>query len=278
MQTVKTIRGADTTAEFGASPEAIGAALYYEEKFVPTLFRPWVAPVIDAAGVGPGDRVLDVACGTGVVTRALAAVVGERPKAVGLDIAAGMLTVASRIDSTPEWRLGDAETLPFPEQSFDRVTCQFGLMFFADPVRAIGEMRRVLRPGGRLALSVWNSLEANRGFADKVEILQAVAGQAAADALRAPFCLGEADELADIARRAGLGEFELQDLAGEARFECIADFVDAELRGWLPVMGVDLDETTIAAIHDRCRRQMAGYGLDDGFVLPTSARILGADG
>lgn len=132
------------------------AAEVYEEVFVPILMQ-WAGRVADAARVQPGQRVLDVACGTGVLARAVAERVGPQGAVVGLDLNEGMLAVAGRKAPHVEWRQGRAEDLPFESQSFDRVVSQFGLMFFADR-RAVQEMVRVLRPGGHLAVAVWGRL------------------------------------------------------------------------------------------------------------------------
>lgn len=277
MSTVKTIRSDETTAGWQAPARAeLSAARFYQEKFVPALFRQWSAPVVEAAAVTRGDRVLDVACGTGVLTRDVAAIVGVDTPPAGLDLSAGMLAIAHELAPKIEWRQGNAENLPYPDNSFDRVLCQFGLMFFADRLAALAEMRRVLKPGGRLALAVWDRLENNPGFARKVEILEATAGNAAADALRAPFCLGDTALLHDLAREAGIGGLSVETLAGRARFPNIREFVAAELRGWLPVMDVHLDEATIAKVELECERRLSAFHESDnaGFVMSTSAHIL----
>jgi ubiquinone/menaquinone biosynthesis C-methylase UbiE len=130
------------------------AAEVYEEFYLPALFQEWTGPMLEAARVEPGARVLDVACGTGVLARALTERVGPRGSVVGLDINEGMLTVARRVSPRVEWRAGAAEALPFEAESFDAVLSQFGLMFFDDRRAAIREMQRVLKPGGRLAVAV----------------------------------------------------------------------------------------------------------------------------
>lgn len=276
MATVKTINSAETTAATPASRDEIVAATFYEEIFVPALFARWSPLVVEAAGVARGDRVLDVACGTGTATRAAAARTGPASAAVGLDIAPGMLSVARSLSPQLDWHHGSVDRLPFDDGSFDRVLCQFGLMFFADTAAAIREMLRVLRPGGRLAIAVWDRLERNPGFADKVEILEQTAGTGAADALRAPFCLGDRERLCALAGAAGMRELEANTHRGEARFRSLEAFVDAEVRGWLPVMDVHLDEATIGRIVERCRRRMHAYagGAGGEFVMPTSAHIL----
>ena len=256
--------------------DEVAAARFYEEVFVPALFAEWAPRLIDAAGVEVGDRVLDVACGTGVAVRAAAKASGSDALVTGLDLSAGMLQVARQLSPGVEWLAGDADTLSFPDASFNRVVCQFGLMFFADPVRALKEMRRVCSPGGRVAVAVWNDLAHNPGFSDKVDVLERLAGAAAADALRAPFCLGDRETLMRHASDARLNAVSIDVCSGNARFNSIAEFVDTELEAWLPVMGVELDAATKRNIHAECEQVHAHYvdDVDGAINLPTSAFIL----
>ena len=159
----------------------IAAANAYETLFVPSLFRPWAAKVVDAAQIQAGHRVLDVACGTGILAREVSLRTGATGTVTGLDPNPGMLAVAERLAPTIEWRQGVAESLPFPDQSFDVVVSQFGLMFFTDRRQAIREMLRVLAPGGRLVIAVWDSLDNIPAYASEVELLDRVAGRQAAD-------------------------------------------------------------------------------------------------
>jgi ubiquinone/menaquinone biosynthesis C-methylase UbiE len=165
------------------------AAEIYEEFFVPALFQPWTSRVADAAQVQAGQRVLDVACGTGVLARTVAERVGPAGSVVGLDVNAGMLAVAKRQAPQIEWQDGIAEDMPFDNDSFDAVVSQFGLMFFEDKCAAIKEMARVLRPGGQLVVAVWDSLENTPGYAIMVDLLQRLFGDKAANGLRAPYSL-----------------------------------------------------------------------------------------
>jgi len=277
MNTVKTIHQDETTTYLQSVTAAEReAAWFYEEKFVPALFAPWSARTIATAGIEAGNRVLDIACGTGVVTRDIATITGPDSLPVGLDLSPGMLAVAHSLQPKIDWRQGDACRLPFADDGFDRVVCQFGLMFFADRVRALAEMRRVLRPAGRLAVAVWAGLEHNPGYAEKVQVLEQIAGPAAADALRAPFCLGNQDRLLEFARAAGIGDLSIETHAGEACFGDLFEFVDVDLRGWLPVMGVHLDELTIRQIHAACAPALDRYvdSQSGRITLPASAHIL----
>ena len=144
---------------------SVEAAEVYESQFVPALFAEWAPHLVTAAGVAPGQAVLDVACGTGVVARAAADRMGGQGRVVGLDLNQGMLTVAGRLRPDIEWRQGDAASLPFAPGSFDVVLCQSALMFFPDRAGALREMARVATPGGTVAVQVWDQLEAQEGYA-----------------------------------------------------------------------------------------------------------------
>ncbi len=221
---------------------AIEGAWAYEGLHVDALFRQWAEPLLDAARVSTGDRVLDVACGTGIVARETLGRVGSTGSVTGLDIGPGMLAVAASIEPAVTWTEGDASRLPFDDNHFDAVVSQFGLMFFPDRVLAIGEMLRCVKSGRRIAVAVWDSLERSEAFPIAVDLLQTRAGPAAADALRAPFVLGETDELRRLFDEAGGAEVSIHTQLGTARFPSVRSMVEADLRGWLPVMGVHLDD------------------------------------
>lgn len=254
---------------------AISGAEAYERLHVPALFREWAPRVLDAAEVADGDRVLDVACGTGVLARAALERVGPSGSVVGLDPDAGMLTVAARLNDRIEWREGTAETVPFADVSFDRVVSQFGMMFFPDPEAAVEEMTRVLTPSGRFAIAVWDSLESSPAYTLEVELLERMVGVDAADALRAPFVLGDVGRLCDLIGRAVGAPVESQTLVGCARFPSIRSMVEADLRGWLPVMGVQLDEALILDIVATADQELVDFVLPDGRVeFDVSAHIV----
>lgn len=210
--------------------DQIAGARAYESLQVPALFKQWCVHVLDAAGVQPGDRVLDVACGTGIIARESALRVGDTGSVAGVDPGPGILAVAAEKGPGIEWKEGTAESLPYPDACFDAVVSQFGLMFFSDRGRALSEMHRVLRPGGRFAVAVWDSLENSEAYPIEVALLERLAGKAAADALRAPFVLGDKQELIALFTEAGVSSVSVETYDGTARFPSIRSMVEADLR------------------------------------------------
>jgi SAM-dependent methyltransferase len=247
--------------------EQIAAATAYEELHVPALFQQWPEPLLDALQVQAGDRVLDVACGTGILARTAAQRVGSQGRVAGLDPGSGMLHVAAQLAPDVEWRQGVAESMPFADESFEGVGSQFGMMFFTDRQQAIREMLRVLAPSGRLAVAVWDSLENSEAYPEEVALLQRIAGPRAADALRAPFVLGDPQELAGLFEGAGVADLQVTKRTGKARFPSIRSMVEADLRGWLPVMGVELPEEQIDRILAEAETTLRRYVTTEGKVV-----------
>jgi SAM-dependent methyltransferase len=141
----------------------------YETYLVPLIFEPYAAELVNRLGSKSLSRVLEVAAGTGVVTRALASVLPDTVSIVATDLNQAMLDQASVVGTkrAVEWRQADAMQLPFRDGTFDAVVCQFGVMFFPEKSKAFSEARRVLRPGGVLIFNVWDRIEENE-FADTV--------------------------------------------------------------------------------------------------------------
>jgi len=253
----------------------IDAANAYEALMVAALFGEWSSKVADAAKIGTGQRVLDVACGTGILAREAASRTGPTGFVAGLDPSPGMLEVAKQLAPTVEWRQGLAESLPFPDQSFDAVVSQFGLMFFSDRRAALRQALRVLRPEGCLAVAVWDSLDKIPAYAAEVALLERLAGRRAADALRAPFVLGNRHDLVTLFADAGVASVEVTTDRGAAKFPSARVMVEADLRGWLPVMGVVLPEEQIARILEEAEPVLKPYVTTDGTVaFDTSAHIV----
>jgi SAM-dependent methyltransferase len=241
-----------------------GAADTYDEFFVPALFGAWAAPVADAAAIARGQDVLDVTSGTGVLAREAARRVQPSGKVIGLDRNDGMLAVARRKAPEIEWRQGQAEALPFGGDRFDAVVSQFGLMFFEDRALALAEMWRVLKPGGRLAVAVWDALEHAPGYAAMTALLQRLFGARVADALRAPFALGDPAALAALAAKAGIPA-QITTREGTARFPSIDAWVHTDVKGW--TLADMIDDGQYQQLRREAPRALARFVQPDGTVL-----------
>jgi SAM-dependent methyltransferase len=244
----------------------LAAATTYEEAVVPALTREWAPRLVEAAGIRSDDRVLDVACGTGVLTRAVAEAVEPGGTVAGLDCDPGMLTIAARAAPGIAWHRGVAEHLPFQDAAFDAVVSQFGLMFVQDRSVALREMWRVLRPGGRMAVAVWASLDETPAYAAEVALVQRMAGPEAADVLRSPFALGDRALFAATFADARIPLTSLTTVAGTGRFPSIRAMVDTDLNGWLPLVGVRLDQQVVEDILAEAELVFRPYLTADGSV------------
>jgi SAM-dependent methyltransferase len=144
-------------------------ATLYDTYLVPLIFEPYAADLANRLGSRPVTRVLEIAAGTGVVTRVLASALHENISIVATDLNQAMLDYASIVGTKRpvEWRQADAMQLPFRDGMFDAVVCQFGVMFFPEKSKAFSEARRVLRRGGVFIFNVWDRIEENE-FADTV--------------------------------------------------------------------------------------------------------------
>ncbi|HSV59012.1 MAG TPA: methyltransferase domain-containing protein [Variovorax sp.] len=240
-------------------------AQVYDEQFVPALFSQWAPVLCEAANIGPGQRVLDVACGTGALTLAVAGRVRPGGTVLGLDANPEMLAVARRKNADIEWHQGRAESLPFADGSFDAAVSQFGLMFFDDRVAALHEMRRVLRPGGCLAVAVCDALDQSPGYAALAALLERLFGKRIADAFRAPFVLGDADALRAMCVAADLAGASVTQRQGMVRFASIDALVSTE-RACVWTLGGLLDDGQFERLRHEAQATFRPFAQADGMV------------
>jgi len=263
--------GADRSETFAIG---IAAAEVYESKFVPAIFATWAPQLLDLAGVGPGDDLLDVACGTGVVAGAAAPRVTPGGSVTGVDLNEAMLAVAARRGGGIEWRQGDVAALPFPDQHFDVTVCQMAFMFFPDPDAAIREMRRVTRPSGTVAALVPASLDVQPAYRVFVDIAARHAGPDARSLLGTYWNCGDLDRFTARFEAAGLEVTDRVTRSSPARFGSVDDFVLTEVTG--SPLAERLDDDTIERICAAARGEMAQWGTVDGFDIPLVCHIVTA--
>jgi SAM-dependent methyltransferase len=260
------------------------AAEIYERALTPAVFAAWAPLVVALADPRSGERVLDVACGTGVVTRLVARQVGRTGKVVGLDLNPGMLAVAAATAASEPptsasitWQEASATRMPFPDGRFDVAYCQLGLQFFPDRPAALREMHRVLVSGGRLGLMVWRGIEHSPGFDILAAALagMSVPGPPASCAL--PFGLAEAEELRELMAAAGFRDITIRPVAGTVRFPSVARFVQdyvagSPLAGHVAKVSDEARAALVGEVGDALRSHLAGGAL----AFPIEAHLASA--
>jgi SAM-dependent methyltransferase len=217
------------------------AAELYESQKVPAIFEPLAKATLEAFTPSGSVDVLDVACGTGVISRLLSQRLSERGRIVGTDLNPAMLDVARRQmpDSihTAEWLEADVARLPFSDAEFDVVYCQQGLQFFPDKPSALRELRRVLKPDGRLILTCWRTISPL--FQSIADSLKVRLSESAAKQALAPFAFRGEQAIRQLVGDAGFGACTVSALKvertlappnGAIRNEILASTYEAEIR------------------------------------------------
>lgn len=261
----------------GSAPEL------YQRYLVPAVTALWAADLLARIGPRPGERVLDVACGTGVVARAAAEQVGASGHVAAIDVNPTMLDVARRLDppagASIAWQQASALELPYGEGSFDVVLCQLGLQFFPDPEAALREMRRVLVSRGRLGLSVYSAIAetpAALGLADALD--QHIGGDASRPK-RSEHSLADAAELRRLVADSGFDEINISTVTKTLRFPSVSDWVRIQLSGSpLATLLGGLDparaEFLSSAIVADVEVALEAYSGPDGLAFPQQAHVL----
>ena len=254
-----------------------GARMY--EKYSTLFMRQFVPDLLEIAALKPGERVLDLACGTGVVARQAAAIVGLAGQITGLDINAGMLAVARGI--TPElgapitWVEGSAVSMSLPSASFGVILCQQGLQFFPDRAAALREMLRVLAQDGRIAVSVWKSPSP---YNDAVgEALDRFADADIAVKYRDARIVPGADTLRELIAAAGFRKVEIHPRTVTIHVPEIEKFVLGHLSGSPVAKAItNLGEKDRFAFARRVKESLQRYARGDGVAYPDEVNIVTA--
>jgi ubiquinone/menaquinone biosynthesis C-methylase UbiE len=260
------------------------AAETYERALVPAVFAAWAPLVVALADPRPGERVLDVACGTGVLTRLVAQRVGRAAKVIGLDLNPGMLAVAAAVTANEPptsasitWQEASATKIPLPDAAFDIVCSQLGLQFFPDRPAALREMYRVMVPGGRLGLMVWRGIEHSPGFGSLAAALVRHVSNEAAGIMRAPFALADAEELRGLIAAAGFRDIAIRPVPGTVRFPSVARFVldyvaGSPLAAHVAKVSDEARAAVVSEVGDALRPYLAAGGL----AFPIEAHLASA--
>ncbi len=242
---------ADWSDRFASAP--VDAMQVYDDIFVPGLFIPWANLLLDEVALAPGEAVLDVACGPGTVTRLAAERVGAGGRAVGADISAAMLAIA-RAKPAPngasiEYVETSAAPLAVGTAEFDVVVCQQGFQFVPDRPAALLEMRRALRPGGRVALAVWTAIEDQPSFAGLARAVADVMGpDTAARYAGGPWGYSALDVFAAEVAAAGFTDVRAQ----TRELDAVFDGDGARYADTLAAAGI-ADEVAALSADDRAR-------------------------
>jgi SAM-dependent methyltransferase len=245
------------------------AVTAYEDGWRAQL-APAHALMLDLVALEPGERVLDVACGTGLISFPMAAAVGARGRVVGTDLSGEMVDTARRFAAergvaNTRFERADAEALPFADASFDAAVCGLGLMYVPDPVKALGEMRRTLRPGGRAAAAVWGARQ-SCGWAGIFPITDA---RVASEVCPMFFQLGTRDMLARSFAAAGFAEVRLERLQTTLHYASPEDALGAVFKGGPVALAYSrFDDATRRAVHAEYLDSIAAFQAGGGYQVP----------
>ena len=253
------------------------AAERYERDLVPALFEGWADVLLDLADVGPGDRVLDLACGTGVVARAAARRVTPGGQVFGVDVNDDMLAIARTTGAGVDWRHAEASDTGLADASIDAAFCQQGLQFFPDRPAALRELRRVVVPAGRAMLATWcRSDGGDRGYTPIAAALQRhLPGDATPLAfIDAIFALSDGNAVAQLAESAGFEDVIAERRTATVQFPSAEAWVDAFL-GAAPVASIStLEPETRAAIVAEAASALDPYVGPEGVAFPLHTNIV----
>jgi len=254
------------------------SAELYERYLVPTVTLPWARDLIERVGLRRGDRVLDVACGTGVVSRLAASAVGAGGSVAALDVNREMLAVGRSLSPAAgariEWHEASADALPFDEAEFSAVLCQLGLQFFPDRLGAVREMRRVLAAVGRVGVSVYASIEENPAAHALADAVDNHFGEGAARAKRSEHSLADPDELRDLFEVAGFDGVRIETVTQNVRFVSIDEWVRIQFAATPLAALVDREDPARVDLVSADVAEALGAFADGGvFVFPQRVHV-----
>ena len=237
----------------------------HEQYLVPAIYAQWATRVADIAEIELGHHVLDVACGTGTLARAVQLETGLSGKIIGLDKNEKMLESAREKSHGIEWQLGDATALPFEKNRFDRVMCQFALMFIANRVATIKEMLRVCKPDGLVVLATWGPLHHGGAYEALINLVSKYIGSHAALKLSSPWSLGKPGAMDSLLLTSGVNEYECHQRVGQATYPSMRAFIETHLR--LAGEFESLNEQSLEEIYSAADGQLRPFLAPSGQLI-----------
>ena len=251
----------------------------YERYIVPAFSGAWAEDMVRRAKLKDGDRILDVACGTGIVSRRVYEVMGNRVNLRGVDVNEAVLEkgrdICIRNGILVNFHQGSAGELPFEDTSAEVVLCQQGLQYFPDQTEALADIHRVLVPGGRAVFSVWRPLEYSPFYQALHRALERYVNKTAADMLAAAYALGDPGKVRELFTSSGFSDIEIRLVVKQMRCPSIDDFLAAGISA-APFA------KDIAALEESRRKDMFGmileesadYMDDQGLAAPMAAQLV----
>ena len=249
----------------------------YERFMVPAIFARWATILLELVAPQPGERVLDLACGTGVVARLAAPMVQLGGQVFGLDFNPAQITTARTMDSSIDWREGDAGSLPFTDREFDFVVCQHGFQFFPDRIQAVREIHRVLKPGGRVGIAVWSTLDKAPGYLALVHALERRVDSSAARLMVDLTVLSDSNEVSRFFAEGGFPNAEVVTLSNDVVFASAGEFTRAIAVGSIMRRTkTQFSEETLDLLTADVAAEMESYIGENGLIFPMEAHLLTA--
>jgi ubiquinone/menaquinone biosynthesis C-methylase UbiE len=245
-------------------------AVGYYDRYWQEQLEPAQDLLLEMAELKPGERVLDVACGTGLVTFRAAGNVGSSGSVLGTDISQGMVDTALGIAGERGLKnvcfdRSGAEEIGFDDDSFDATLCSLGLMYVPDPVKALGEMRRVAKPGGRVVNAVWG----RRDRCGWAEIFPIVDARVQSEVCPMFFQLGTGEALRYTMEKAGLGDYRIERISTVLHYDNDEDAIGAAFDGGPVALAYSrFDERTRDEAHEEYLKSIEAFKTNGGYAIP----------
>ncbi len=258
---------------------ARGAAEKYQTILTPAILGPFAEALVDFAALQPGERVVDVGCGTGAAARYAAQMVGRSGQVIGVDVNAGMLEVARSLlpvaGAPLEWREANATQLPLDDHSIDVVLCAQTVQFLPEKKTALSEMRRVVKPGGRVAVSLWCDIAESPYFYRLVEAVARHIGPATAAGLKSAFALSAAADIYNLLEEAGFEQIEIMVKQLDLSLPTLTEFVPRHISATPMNVGFSqAAETVQQTIIREVAEPLSRYGTNGQVHIPFKSHLI----